>query len=139
MVAEDQQHLLLFDSANDWDEFEQKVQDSLQQDQQPLQHANNTPGTITLPVIGMTCMSCVNAITSVLTSSPGIKNVKVSLKQEEAVVEFDPAEITVAQIKEAIEDCGFDVPFDTDAADAASAAAGPLLNMTADATTTAPA
>ncbi|KAG0253237.1 hypothetical protein BG011_006479 [Mortierella polycephala] len=134
MVAEDQQHLLLFDSANDWDEFEQKVQDSLQQDQQPLQHANNTPGTITLPVIGMTCMSCVNAITSVLTSSPGIKNVKVSLKQEEAVVEFDPTEITVAQIKEAIEDCGFDVPFDTDATDAASAAAGQLLNMTADAT-----
>ncbi|KAF9184629.1 hypothetical protein BGZ51_003213 [Haplosporangium sp. Z 767] len=131
MVAEDQQHLLLFDSANDWDEFEQKVQDSLQQDQQHPQHANNTPGSITLPVIGMTCMSCVNAITSVLNSSPGIKNVKVSLKQEEAVVEFDPTEITVAQIKEAIEDCGFDVPFDTDAIDAASAAAGQLLNMTA--------
>ncbi|KAF8942030.1 ATPase Cu transporting protein 7A, partial [Haplosporangium bisporale] len=61
----------------------------------------------------MTCISCVNAITSVLSSSPGINNVRVSLKEEQAVVEYDPTEISPDQIKEAIEDCGFDVPFDT--------------------------
>ncbi|KAF9285569.1 hypothetical protein BGZ68_003755 [Mortierella alpina] len=123
MVAEDQQHLLLFDSANDWEEFEQSVEKSvaLEQQSQPQQKHNNThlsdtPGKVTLPVIGMTCMSCVNAITSVLSSSPGVKDIQVSLKQENAVVEFDPAEITVAQIKEAIEDCGFDVPMEVGAA-----------------------
>ncbi|KAF8932433.1 hypothetical protein BGZ52_010217 [Haplosporangium bisporale] len=68
---------------------------------------------ITLPVVGMTCMSCVNAITSVLSAAPGIKDVQVSLKQEQAVVEYNPAEILPSQIKEAIEDCGFDVPMDT--------------------------
>ncbi|KAF9301173.1 hypothetical protein BGZ74_007032 [Mortierella antarctica] len=68
---------------------------------------------ITLPVLGMTCMSCVNAITSVLSAAPGIKDVQVSLKQEQAVVEYNPVEILPSQIKEAIEDCGFDVPMDT--------------------------
>ncbi|KAF9132342.1 hypothetical protein BGW39_000363 [Mortierella sp. 14UC] len=71
----------------------------------------------------MTCMSCVNAITSVLSSSPGVKDIKVSLKQEEAVVEYDPATIQPGQIKEAIEDCGFDVPFDTAPLDLADATA----------------
>ncbi|KAG0030506.1 hypothetical protein BGZ81_002568 [Podila clonocystis] len=68
---------------------------------------------ITLPVVGMTCISCVNAITSVLSAAPGIKDVQVSLKQEQAVVEYNPVEILPSQIKEAIEDCGFDVPMDT--------------------------
>ncbi|KAF9172737.1 hypothetical protein BGX21_005804 [Mortierella sp. AD011] len=110
MIADDQQHLLLFDSANDWDEFEQRVEESLVAEKQQ----NTEPGKITLPVLGMTCMSCVNAITSVLSSTTGINNVNVSLKLEEATVDFDPSQVSVAQIKEAIEDCGFDVPFDTD-------------------------
>ncbi|KAF9539080.1 hypothetical protein EC957_005820 [Mortierella hygrophila] len=119
MASQDQEHLLLFDGVDDWDEFEKKVDASLAKDNnndnksdttQPSEH---TPGKITLPVIGMTCMSCVNAITSVLSSSPGVVDIKVSLKQEEAVVEYDPSTIQPGQIKEAIEDCGFDVPFDT--------------------------
>ncbi|KAI8601905.1 putative Cu-ATPase [Dissophora ornata] len=109
MAVEDEQHLLLFDGTTDWDEFEQRVEQSLVVENQTEQQA----GKITLPVLGMTCMSCVNAITSVLSSAPGIKDVKVSLKEEQAVVEYDPAEVSAAQIKEAIEDCGFDVPFDT--------------------------
>ncbi|KAF9907132.1 hypothetical protein EC991_011272 [Linnemannia zychae] len=129
MASEDQEHLLLFDGVDDWDEFEKKVDASLakennsskQNDEQST--TQHTPGRITLPVIGMTCMSCVNAITSVLSSSPGVKDIKVSLKQEEAVVEYDPATIQPGQIKEAIEDCGFDVPFDTAPLDVIDAAA----------------
>ncbi|KAK3830285.1 MAG: hypothetical protein J3R72DRAFT_456113 [Linnemannia gamsii] len=116
MASEDQEHLLLFDGVDDWDEFEKKVDASLAKDNnkdEQSQASSHTPGKITLPVIGMTCMSCVNAITSVLKSSPGVKDIKVSLKQEEAVVEYDPETIQPGQIKEAIEDCGFDVPFDT--------------------------
>ncbi|KAF8976715.1 hypothetical protein BGZ46_008036 [Entomortierella lignicola] len=110
MAADDQQHLLLFDGANDWDEFEQRVEQSLVAEKEQQQQVIS--GEITLPVIGMTCMSCVNAITSVLSSTPGIEKVNVSLKQEQATVNFDPLQVSVAQIKEAIEDCGFDVPFD---------------------------
>ncbi|KAF9435894.1 hypothetical protein BGZ76_005311 [Entomortierella beljakovae] len=117
MVAEDQQHLLLLDGANDWDEFEQRVEQSLVAEKQGNndddQQLQQTPGKIILPVLGMTCMSCVNAITSVLSSSPGVNQINVSLKQEQATVDYNPSQITVAQIKEAIEDCGFDVPFDT--------------------------
>ncbi|KAF9931786.1 hypothetical protein FBU30_009590 [Linnemannia zychae] len=68
--------------------------------------------TIVLPVVGMTCMSCVNAITSVVSAMPGIASIDVSLKQHQATVEFDAVVISVEQVKEAIEDCGFDVPFD---------------------------
>ncbi|KAG0055127.1 hypothetical protein BGZ83_009539 [Gryganskiella cystojenkinii] len=131
MSKEDQEHLLLFDSVEDWDEFEQRVDASLakdttanstdqEMDLHELEQQQDTPGKITLPVIGMTCMSCVNAITSVLTSSPGIRHVQVSLKDNQAVVEFDPSEIQPSQIKEAIEDCGFDVPLDTASVDALS-------------------
>ncbi|KAG0039697.1 hypothetical protein BGZ82_007139 [Podila clonocystis] len=127
MTTEDQDHLLLFDNADDWDEFEQQVDASLAKANNNTSSASAedskdafTPGKITLPVIGMTCISCVNAITSVLSSSPGIKNVRVSLKEEQALVEYEPAAISPSQIKEAIEDCGFDVPFDTTLLPAAS-------------------
>ncbi|KAF9096980.1 hypothetical protein BGX23_010023 [Mortierella sp. AD031] len=130
MASEDQEHLLLFDGVDDWDEFEKKVDASLAKDNNNNNSSSNdndndehTPGKITLPVIGMTCMSCVNAITSVLSSSPGVKDIKVSLKQEQAVVEYDPSTIQPGQIKEAIEDCGFDVPFDTQPLDLADSAA----------------
>ncbi|KAH7056195.1 hypothetical protein BKA57DRAFT_480962 [Linnemannia elongata] len=132
MTSQDQEHLLLFDGVDDWDEFEKKVDASLAKDNksdttQPSEQ-EHTPGKITLPVIGMTCMSCVNAITSVLSSSPGVIDIKVSLKQEEAVVEYDPSTIQPGQIKEAIEDCGFDVPFDTQPLDLVDAAAAGTLS-----------
>ncbi|KAF9364510.1 hypothetical protein BGX34_001281 [Mortierella sp. NVP85] len=128
MASEDQQHLLLFDGSNDWDEFEQRVEQSLAEEQQSQRLQQ--PGSVTLPVVGMTCMSCVNAITSVLSSSPGVKDVKVSLKENQAVVEYEPTEISAAQIKEAIEDCGFEVPIDTDTLPSASP-----LNVTSTGTT----
>ena len=71
--------------------------------------------TTTMPVVGMTCMSCVNAITSVLSAQPGIQNVLVSLRDKQATVTYSPSTITPAQIKDHIEDCGFDVPVDTGA------------------------
>ncbi|KAF9152801.1 hypothetical protein BG015_004666 [Linnemannia schmuckeri] len=134
MASQDQEHLLLFDGVDDWDEFEKKVDASLAKDNSSKNNETqsveqeHTPGMITLPVIGMTCMSCVNAITSVLSSSPGVKDIKVSLKQEQAVVEYDPSTIQPGQIKEAIEDCGFDVPFDTQPLDLIDAAAAGTLS-----------
>ncbi|KAF9961318.1 hypothetical protein BGZ70_008325 [Mortierella alpina] len=158
MATEDEEHLLLFDSVDDWDEFEQRVDASLakdskhkrasdnSQDSQGSQGCNkdkdkdrdmnkdlnghdrlkqlgqHSPPSLTLPTIGMTCQSCVNAITSVLTSLPGVLNVKVSLSNKQTEVEYDPALIQPGQIKEAIEDCGFDVPLDTDSLPAASPA-----------------
>ncbi|KAG0049654.1 hypothetical protein BGZ83_005515 [Gryganskiella cystojenkinii] len=70
--------------------------------------------TTTLPVVGMTCTSCVNAITSTLSAQPGISNVLVSLKDHQVVVTYYPSAISLSQIKDHIEDCGFDVPVDAD-------------------------
>ncbi|GJJ71576.1 P-type Cu+ transporter [Entomortierella parvispora] len=99
--------------------------------------------TATMPVVGMTCMSCVNAITSVLSSQPGIQNVLVSLRDKQATVTYSPSTITPAQIKDHIEDCGFDVPVDTDALQPTSAgtpepAVSPRTPMPITATTVTP-
>ncbi|KAK3839056.1 MAG: haloacid dehalogenase-like hydrolase-domain-containing protein [Linnemannia gamsii] len=101
MVAEDRQRLLVEDDASFPDDNYTSLSTSL-----------TTTTTITLPVIGMTCMSCVNAITAVVSAMPGIHSILVSLKQEQATVGFDASVISASQVKEAIEDCGFDVPFD---------------------------
>ncbi|RUS24854.1 hypothetical protein BC938DRAFT_472987 [Jimgerdemannia flammicorona] len=84
-----------------------------------------TTEMVTLPVKGMTCNSCVNSITNVLTARPGISFVNVSLADESATVEFDTTLLAVTDIVEAIEDCGFDVPAEASAGTSLSAAAAP--------------
>ncbi|KAL9537100.1 hypothetical protein MBANPS3_012083, partial [Mucor bainieri] len=65
--------------------------------------------TITLPVLGMTCQSCVRAITAALSDKQGIIAVQVDLQQEEATVTYDPRLMGTPDIVESIEECGFDV------------------------------
>lgn len=64
--------------------------------------------TVTIPVQGMTCMSCVNAISKAL--SPVTSSVQVNLEDETATVTFDSTQYTIQQIVDFIEECGFDVP-----------------------------
>ncbi|OAQ35381.1 heavy metal translocatin [Linnemannia elongata AG-77] len=99
MVAEDRQRLL----ADDPSTFPEE-------DTTNPYTPSSTKQTITLPVVGMTCMSCVNAITSVVSAMSGIDNILVSLKQHQATVDFDASVVSVAQVVEAIENCGFDAP-----------------------------
>lgn len=63
------------------------------------------PATVTrttLRVQGMTCNSCVRAITAELKKLPGVKEVQVSLEQKSAVILHDrgraPVETLVASI-----------------------------------------
>lgn len=63
-----------------------------------------------LPVKGMTCHSCVNAVTNAVCSLPGVKSVTVSLKQASAAIEYDNTQLSEQSLVETIEDCGFDVP-----------------------------
>ncbi|KAG9286882.1 hypothetical protein G9A89_012432 [Geosiphon pyriformis] len=75
--------------------------------------SSNAQSVITLPVKGMTCMSCVNSITNALKLIKGIQSVDISLKDEQATVEFDSGKLTKEKIIEVIEDCGFVVPIVT--------------------------
>lgn len=60
-----------------------------------------------LAISGMTCGACSASITEALEQNPNVSNVSVSLMTEEALVTHDSG-ISPQQIKEIIEDCGFE-------------------------------
>ena len=64
--------------------------------------------TTTLRVEGMTCGACTSSVESGFKDVDGVGNVSVSLVMERAVVHHDPEKVSAAQIKDIIEDRGFD-------------------------------
>ena len=65
--------------------------------------------TATIKIKGMTCMGCVNSIKNVLRNVPGIAQLEVTLDPAQAIIQFDPENTSLNQLKEAIIDAGFDV------------------------------
>ncbi len=72
-----------------------------------------TPGDpaneVTIPVIGMTCASCVNRIERFLNRADGVAEATVNLASERATVRFDPALIDRDAIVKTIESAGYEV------------------------------
>ncbi|MCL6452688.1 MAG: copper ion binding protein [Alicyclobacillus sp.] len=64
--------------------------------------------TATIPVKGMTCSGCVNAVTKALTNTDGVQAANVDLQAQSATVTYDESRTSVAKLKEAIEDAGYD-------------------------------
>ncbi|KAF2470947.1 heavy metal translocatin [Lindgomyces ingoldianus] len=64
--------------------------------------------TTTLKVEGMTCGACTSAIETGFHGVEGVGNVSVSLVMERAVVQHDPKIISADQVREIIDDRGFD-------------------------------
>ena len=64
--------------------------------------------TVTLKISGMTCGGCVNSVRKVIAALNGISAVDVSLERAQATVSFDPAQSKPADIKNAIQDAGFE-------------------------------
>lgn len=64
---------------------------------------------ITLNVQGMSCGHCVKAVEGSVSALKGISSVKVDLKGAKVDVEFNIQEVSLDQIKETIEDQGYDV------------------------------
>ncbi|MBH0154967.1 MULTISPECIES: copper chaperone CopZ [Fictibacillus] len=65
--------------------------------------------TKTLNVEGMTCGHCKASVTNALNELDGVKNVVVHLETGKVDVEVDSSKVTDAEMREAIEDQGFDV------------------------------
>ncbi|SEN09206.1 heavy-metal-associated domain-containing protein [Nitrosomonas marina] len=65
--------------------------------------------TTIIKIQGMTCQGCVSSVKTVLEKLPDISRVEVSLDPGEAIIEHNPSTVSVAQLKTAIEDAGFDV------------------------------
>ncbi|MBI2980604.1 MAG: heavy-metal-associated domain-containing protein, partial [Chloroflexi bacterium] len=64
---------------------------------------------ITLQIAGMTCASCVANNEQALSGLPGVGKVVVNLATGKAMVEYDPNRVTLAQMKKAVTDIGYEV------------------------------
>ena len=64
---------------------------------------------ITLPITGMTCANCAATIERNLKKLPTVQNAMVNLASERATLEYDPAQLTQAQIIGRIEKAGYGV------------------------------
>lgn len=62
-----------------------------------------------LTVEGMSCGHCVKAIEDNVAKLEGVKSVQVSLKGKKVEVEFDGSQVKLDDIKETIDDQGYDV------------------------------
>jgi copper chaperone len=65
--------------------------------------------TVTLKVEGMSCNHCVNAIEGSVGKLQGVENVKVSLDKGTVEVSYDASKVKKAEMKNTIEDQGYDV------------------------------
>lgn len=63
--------------------------------------------TVRLTVEGMTCAGCVIGTKRVLTRLPGVTKAEVSYEKKEAIVTYDPAKVTVAQMIAAVKTLGY--------------------------------
>ena len=65
--------------------------------------------TTVLQVEGMACEHCVKAVTRAVSALDGVNAVRVSLPGHTVSIEHDPTGSTVQQMKDAIEEQGYDV------------------------------
>lgn len=72
--------------------------------------SNATENTISLPVQGMTCASCVSHVERALAELAGVSRVAVNLGTGKATVDRDSALVSIEDLRQALEDVGYHVP-----------------------------
>ena len=65
--------------------------------------------TVVLNVKGMSCGHCVKAVEGSVGALNGVEQVTVNLEEGKVNVSFNTSKVSVDQIKEAIDDQGYDV------------------------------
>lgn len=63
--------------------------------------------TVVLSVKGMTCGGCATTVEEALKSTEGVESVSVSFKRGRAVIKYDDRKVTVAKLREVIQNTGF--------------------------------
>lgn len=71
---------------------------------------------VDLPVVGMTCASCVGRVERAIRALPGVRTADVNLALAKASVTFAPGVASAQEIAEAIRDAGYDVPAEAEPA-----------------------
>ncbi len=64
---------------------------------------------VDLPILGMTCASCVRNVERALTRAEGVDLANVNLATEKATVSFDPAAVSVPDLISRVENAGYHV------------------------------
>jgi copper chaperone CopZ len=62
---------------------------------------------ITIPIEGMSCVSCVANVRKTLSNMDGVTEVKVSLQDNKATIIFVPEKATTEQLRKAIDQLGY--------------------------------
>ena len=65
--------------------------------------------SVTLPVRGMTCASCVSHVEKALGQLDGVYQARVNLAAGKASVEYDPSRVNLGQMERAVGDVGYEV------------------------------
>ncbi|MEW6109971.1 MAG: heavy metal translocating P-type ATPase [Nitrospirota bacterium] len=65
--------------------------------------------TITLPVRGMTCASCVKTVQDTLGSLDGVVSASVNFATEKATIKYLPAHVGIRDFKKAVKDAGYEI------------------------------
>jgi len=60
-----------------------------------------------IKVTGMTCDGCIPKVTSALKAVSGVSDVKVSLSNGEAIVQFDEQKASLEQFESALQNAGY--------------------------------
>ena len=68
-----------------------------------------TTKQITLPIVGMTCASCVGHVEGALNNLSGVEKAVVNLGAAKANVEYDPERVSPAQMFAAVADVGYEI------------------------------
>lgn len=63
---------------------------------------------LTLALGGMTCAACAFAVKAALNTLDGVHEAKVSYREKQATVSFDPSLVTPEAMIQAIQDAGFE-------------------------------
>ena len=63
---------------------------------------------LSLKIKGMHCTGCSTRLEKVLNNQDGIENAKVSFEEAKTDIKFDENQISLEEIKEVIEDAGFE-------------------------------
>lgn len=68
----------------------------------------NTGGSnVTIPIGSMTCAACAQRVEKAIRKLPGVASVSVNFATEKATVAYDPQQVRVSAIREAIEKAGY--------------------------------
>jgi len=65
----------------------------------------------TLKITGMTCSACANRVEKSLSSLAGVRSARVNFALETATVEYNPAEVSIDNIRKKVDEAGYGTAF----------------------------